>query len=262
MPKSFKLKIILGGAKNSGKTSFIEGDIINDTPIGVSFKPIECYANEGDSYKFVIWDLKDRERFRFLFPLFCRGACAGLLCFDVTDKGSFYELDNWIKLFRESAGYIPIILIGTKTDLENRKVTDEEIERFIEKNNLEYVFFTSIYEEEDQREEIFKCIVEKIDKDYPLHDFSLMVPKQFDDEDFKIFLNTFDKCPICKKENHFDSLKNFYFNKNDPETIILRENLLKLKESLEHTAKIPLNKISIGIPCCSCYKKVFNEKCY
>ena len=251
----------MGGAKGVGKTSFIDGDDGNDSPIGVSFKPIECYANQGDSYKFVVWDLKDRERFRFLFPLFCRGACAGLLCFDLSNKESFYELDRWIELFRESSGNIPIILIGTKNDLNKRAVSEEEINKLIKERELECVFFTSIYNENNTKEEIFKKVIQNVDKDYPLNDFSIISTQKILDEEFKKFLDIFDKCPICKRENHFESLKNFYFNKNNPDIIRLRESLLYLSEHSINFRKLPFNRISFGIPCCSCYKSIFNENC-
>ncbi|MFX0056678.1 MAG: Rab family GTPase [Candidatus Hodarchaeota archaeon] len=260
-PKSYKLKIILGGAKGVGKSSFIEGDGVNDSPIGVSFKPIECYANQGDSYKFVVWDLKDRERFRFLFPLFCRGACTGLLCFDVSNKQSFLELNRWVRLFRGSAGNIPIFLIGTKNDLDYKAVSEEEINKFIQEQNIECVFFTSIYDEDNKKEEIFKRVVQKIDEDYPLNDFTIISTQKVIDEEFKKFLDIFDKCPICKRENHFESLKNLYFNKNNPDIIRLRESLLYLIEQSINLNKLPLNRISFGIPCCSCYKTIFNENC-
>ncbi len=257
MPKSYKLKLILGGAKGSGKTSFINNNIENDTPIGVSFKPIECYANESDSYKFVIWDLKDRERFRFLFPLFCRGACAGLLCFDLSNRNSFLELKKWITLFRESAGNIPIVLIGTKHDLQ-RQVSDEELEKFIQQFHLEGVFFTSIYEENDKKIEIFKYIVEKLELDYPIENFTLFTPKQLDTEEFKNFINYFSRCPICKKENHFESLKNLYLSK-DPKVVDLKEQLVHLLCNLEVFNRKNLKNLSIGIPCCNCYKSIFEE---
>jgi GTPase SAR1 family protein len=260
-PKSYKLKIVLGGAKGVGKTSFINGDDASDSPIGVSFKPIECYANEGDSYKFVVWDLKDRERFRFLFPLFCRGACAGLLCFDLTDKNSFLELNRWINLFRGSVGDIPIILIGTKKDLNSNVISKGEIDTLIKNENLERVFFTSIYEENDSKEEIFKYVVQKIDEDYPLNDFTINTTQEIIDEEFKRFLDIFDRCPICKRENHFESLKNFYFNKNNTDIIKLRESLIHLIDKSINTKILPFNRISFGIPCCSCYKKIFNENC-
>ena len=71
MPGSYKLKLILGGLQDSGKTTFIKSDRNQNSSIGVSFESIECFVNEGDHYKFIVWDLKDKARFRFLFPYFC-----------------------------------------------------------------------------------------------------------------------------------------------------------------------------------------------
>ena len=96
MPKSYKLKLMLLGSSGSGKTSFISGHNNNDWPIGISFKIVECYANENDIYKFLIWDLKDRPRFHFMFKDFCRGAHAALLCFDLSDRNSYNALNFWI----------------------------------------------------------------------------------------------------------------------------------------------------------------------
>lgn len=259
LPKSYKLKLILGGAQGSGKTSFISNSTENDTPIGVSFKPIECYANESDSYKFVIWDLKDRPRFKFLFPLFCRGACAGLLCFDLSNRNSFLELERWIKIFRQSAGDIPIFLIGTKDDLE-RKISNRETEQLIQKYHLEGIYYTSIYKEEDKKVEIFKYIVEKIEPGYPLENFTLFTPKQLDTEEYKIFVRYFSICPICKRENHPESLKDFYISK-DPKMIKLREQLLYVLENLD-TINVDLKHLSIGMPCCNCYKNIFEKNYY
>lgn len=249
----------MGGAQNSGKTSFIDGDTLNDSPIGVSFKPIDCYANGSDNYKFIVWDLKDRKRFRFLFPFFCRGAFACLLCFDLTSRESFLELENWIKLFRENVGDIPIFLIGTKYDLENLKITKKEIREFVKENNLANFFFSSIYDEIDIKKEIFKSIVESIDPNYPLNNFSLFTHKDFDSEEFKDFVQFFSVCPICKKENHYESLKSIYIS-SDPELILLREQIFNAIEASRGLELNSRRSIKIGIPCCNCYKMLFNNK--
>ncbi|NHJ23081.1 MAG: hypothetical protein EAX89_00800 [Candidatus Lokiarchaeota archaeon] len=258
LPKQFKLKLVLGGAKGSGKTSFISGNYKEDTPIGVSFESIECYANQGDLYKFVIWDLKDKPRFEFLFPLFCRGACAGLLCFDINDQQSFYDLKRWIKLLRDVVVDIPIIIIGTKLDLGKEKVSDEEIDELLVSENLEDVFFVSRFNLPEKREEIFKRIVQIIDKDYYIREF--YIPNYIDDQEFKNLEHLFDHCPICKKKNHGSGeLRNIFFNRNNPFTMRFRESLLRLIDNIDILNIAYPNKISLGIPCCDCYKKIFNE---
>ncbi len=258
IPKSYKLKVILGGAENSGKTSFINGDNLNDSPIGVSFKTVECYANVSDNYKFIVWDLKDRERFRFLFHYFTRGACAALICFDLTDRNSFLELDGWISLFRENAGNIPIILIGTKYDLGKFEINNEEIHEYILEKNLLNVFFTSVYDDNNNKLEIFKSIVEAIDPNYPLNNFSLYTHRDFDSEEFKEFIQYFPVCPICKKENHHESLKSIYIS-NDPELIKLKEQIYNVIEASQSFNGYKRKKLKIGIPCCSCYKTLFKN---
>lgn len=250
--------MILGGAKNSGKTSFIDGDTLNDCPIGVSFKPIECYANGSDNYKFIVWDLKDRTRFWFLFPYFCRGACAGLLCFDMSDKNSFLELNNWIKLLRDHVGDIPIILIGTIENLEGIKVSREEINDYVRNNRLHKFYLSSLYDDNETKKEVFKSIVESIDPNYPLNNFSLFTPKDFDSEEFKEFVQYFSICPICKNENHYESLKSIYIS-NEPEMILLREQIYRALDSSQDFIFNRRSNLKIGIPCCNCYKKLFKN---
>jgi len=253
--KSFKLKLILGGTSGSGKTSFINGSNENDWPIGVSFKSVECYANENDSYKFLVWDLKDQPRFRFMFKDFCRGACAGLICFDLSNRSSFNELKRWIETVRKGAGDVPIILIGTKKDLDNREIKENEIIQFVEENHLETVFFTSIYEDQDSKEEIFEYLVRLIDPDYPLENFSI-IPRELEDEDFKKFLENFSTCPICKSQLHYETIKGIYFS-NDINSIQMRNKLLNLMDELYESENKHFQNIFIGIPCCRCYKKLF-----
>jgi small GTP-binding protein len=256
MPGSYKLKLVLGGSQNSGKTTFINSDRINNSPIGVSFESIECFVNEGDHFKFIVWDLKDSERFRFLFPYFCRGASAGLLCVDLSNKKSFLDLTRWITLFRESAEGIPIILIGTKADLAEREVTDEIINEFVATEGIEYAGHTSILNLDNKIDEVFKKLVQTLNPNIAIEYFH--VSKKEDDEDFKILEKVFDRCPICKKMNHHSAnLKMIYSNKTDPKTMGLRENLIRLVDNLD-IIKYGYSNISVGIPCCECYKEFFD----
>ena len=245
------------GPSGSGKTSFINGNTDNGWPIGVSFKSVECHANENDSYKFIVWDLKDRPQFHFIFKDFCRGAYAGLICFDLSNRGSFNELESWIDIVRRGAGDVPIILIGTKKDLDEKEVNDNEIAQFVKEKGLETVFFTSIYEEEDPKKEIFKYLVKLIEPDYPLEDFSIF-PRELEDAEFHDFLENFSTCPICNNKLHYESLKDIYFN-DDEKSLQTRENLFKLIDELIDAKNKHSFNILVGIPCCKCYKKIFPQ---
>ena len=257
MPGSYKLKLVLGGAQNSGKTTFINRYRNQNSSIGVSFESVECFVNEGDHFKFIIWDLKDSEKFRFLFPYFCRGASAGLLCVDLSDKKSFLDLTRWITLFRASAGNIPIILIGTKADLAIREVTDEIINEYVATEGINYAGESSILDLDSKIEEVFKKLVQTLNPNISIDYFH--VSKKEDDEEFKLLEKFFDQCPICKKMNHHSAnLKMIYSNKTDPNTMGLRENLVRLVDNLDIINFEYSNKISVGIPCCECYKELFD----
>jgi small GTP-binding protein len=251
MPKSYKLKLVIGGAAGSGKTSFLHGMPINDTPIGVSFKTIECFINDGDSYKFMIWDLKSSERFTFMYPSFCRGACAALLCYDLTDYESFKKLEWWMKIIRRHVGEIPVILIGTKLDLGPAVIDEAEIQDFMKRHEIVKNFPISIHDAniKDIKGAIFRALIQNIHPEIDIFDFSILFPME--DEAFVEFAEMFLMCPICFKENHIESLVRFFYSK-DPIDVLLRNNLNKLVDQL-----VNFNNLFVGIPCCKCYRKIF-----
>jgi len=258
MSKSYKLKLVLGGSPASSKNIVLDTYEDNGSPIGVSFKSVECRVNEEDSYRFIVWDLKDHKRFRFLFPVFCRGACAGLLCFDLSNKESFSDLHRWITLFKENVDEIPIILIGTKANLANREVSEEAINNLIANNeDLIYIEHTSILSVEENLEEIFKKLIKTLQPEHNLSQFRLTYNKE--DEQLTRLRNFFDRCPICKKRIHNNvGLKNMYRNIVDSDALRLKESLIRLVNNIEEIRFDYSNKISLGIPCCDCYKKIFD----
>lgn len=73
------------------------------------------------------------------------------------------------------------------------------------------------------------------------------------------FIKYYSNCPICKRENHRSYLISFYFNTN-PERIELKESLLDYLYIYKKRYEEGVNPVLIGIPCCHCYKKHFNEE--
>ena len=256
MAKSCIFKIILGGS--AGKTSFLNNRGFkhhnNDDyfHIGVNFKLIDCLVNNEDNYLLQIWDFKVLKDFQFLYPSFCKGAKGALLFFDVTDYNSFKELSFWIKTIRKIAGNIPIIIIGTKIDLGNRVVLENEISELMRRYNVNCVYYTSF--KENNQTIIFKHLIENIDHYSYIGEFSI-IASEFH-EDFEEFIRYFSDCGVCGRTLHSSYLKRFFYSRKH-ETIKLKNRLVDLIEESKDYDDIYYNEIRLGIPCCKCYKDIF-----
>ena len=148
--KVFKL-VVLGEAA-VGKTSIVrrycEGTFLDGykTTIGSDFYAKYLYLQDGTPIILSIWDLAGEGRFSFVLENFMRGAKGALLVFDLSRKRTFLKLADWLNLLQKSAGFIPLILIGNKSDLiDSRFVTADEARAFAESNGISY-FETSAKE--------------------------------------------------------------------------------------------------------------------
>jgi small GTP-binding protein len=143
-PNSFKIVVV--GASGVGKTAIVN-QLVNHTfkdagqpTIGVEFKAFNVQA-DNESVKLQIWDTAGQERFRSVSKAYFRGAVGAVLVFDVTQKPSFDELNNWIQdLNTLCATNALIILVGNKTDLaDERTVSETEAQETANRYNLEYI---------------------------------------------------------------------------------------------------------------------------
>ena len=124
----FIFKVLLLGNSNVGKSSlflrFVD-DIWNDTfvpTIGVDFK-IKTFDIDEKKIKMQIWDTAGQERFKNIIASYYRGAHGILLIYDVTDKDSFKNLNNWlIEIEKNASKNVLKVLIGNKSDLEDKRV--------------------------------------------------------------------------------------------------------------------------------------------
>jgi len=123
-------KIFVIGDNNSGKSSFIiryiSGFFLEAYTeywgIGFYSKIVNI---EGERVKIQMWDFKGSAQLRL--PQYSKEGNGIIIICDITNRSSLTRLPNWILLVREHIGDIPIILIGSKRDLEeNRAFSPEE----------------------------------------------------------------------------------------------------------------------------------------
>ena len=124
-PYKYIWKIVAGGMGGVGKTTlllrYLTHEFVGDTAltIGVNFHT-SVVEQQGEKVTLLLWDLGGQERFRFIQSSYIKGAVAVLLFFDIGRLKTLYELDDWIKLIRDNTSpAIPILLVGTKLDLED-----------------------------------------------------------------------------------------------------------------------------------------------
>ena len=137
---SFKLKVLVVGAANSGKYSFCSMCSNNFTHkfreiIGVDIFVRDESQEDGKKITYCFWNLSPREKFHHCYSKFFRGAIGALVFFDVSNRESYEEIKDWISRLKENIDGVPIFLIGNKIDLE-RKVTYEEAFQFANQENL------------------------------------------------------------------------------------------------------------------------------
>ncbi len=142
MPADYTFKVLMLGEASVGKTTlthkYIRGVFV-DNPrltIGVDFFSKKIRIDEK-KISLQIWDFGGEERFRFLLPTYTKGSNAAFFLYDITSKKSLDSIGDWLSIVRENAGAIPIILIGSKLDLEeHRQVSYEYAEKVSEKYAL------------------------------------------------------------------------------------------------------------------------------
>ncbi|MHA1292965.1 MAG: Rab family GTPase [Promethearchaeota archaeon] len=128
----YTFKVIMLGDASVGKTSltirYISGSFLEDLKltIGVDFySKTTMFKNK--KVKLQIWDFGGEARFRFLLSQYCKGANGAFFLYDITNSITLDHLPDWTNIIRENAGDIPIMLIGSKLDLDEfRAVSREE----------------------------------------------------------------------------------------------------------------------------------------
>ena len=88
-----------------------------------------------------IWDTAGQERFRAIARAYFRSAVGVILVFDLTDRKSFEDLNQWLNDVHSLCDPNAVVtLIGNKSDLTSQRViTAAEAENFAQLHQIQYL---------------------------------------------------------------------------------------------------------------------------
>ncbi len=146
----FNFKTVMIGEPGVGKSSIISRGVNNI--FSKDYKATLCFDHSWKNYKInnskiriQLWDTCGQEVYHSIIKNFYKSALCIFLVFAINNKESFNSLNFWINEIEDmSSEDIIIFLIGNKKDCENERVVSiDEINNFVEKNNINKYFETS-----------------------------------------------------------------------------------------------------------------------
>ena len=139
------LKLAIIGNSTVGKTTlrnvFLNVEFTEEllSTVGYNKEETKITLEDGNTIKLVIWDTAGQERFQSMALTALKNSQGIILVFDLTNRKSFEDLENWLKKINDCSDKACLILFGNKSDLEDRDVQKEEAEKFAKDHNIPYL---------------------------------------------------------------------------------------------------------------------------
>jgi len=134
--------LVLVGDGGTGKTTFVKRHLTGEfekkyiATLGVEVHPMGFFTNHGQ-IKFNVWDTAGQEKLGGLRDGYYIGGHCGIIMFDVCSRITYSNVPKWYKDLTRVCENIPIVLVGNKVDVKDRKVKAKQI-TFHRKKNLQY----------------------------------------------------------------------------------------------------------------------------
>jgi len=134
--------ISLGNA-SVGKTSIftrLSKDNFFDNQLGTAGLDTTIYyiKYKTKNYQLYFRDPAGQEKYKALTKNFLRNSDGVLFIFDISNKKTFDDLEEWFNFYKEENEKVIGLLIGNKCDLK-REVTEKEAEKFANDHGLKYL---------------------------------------------------------------------------------------------------------------------------
>lgn len=139
----FEFKCVFVGDGGVGKTTFIKRHETGEfekkyvPTLGVQVSELSFTTTHG-TIVFHIWDTAGQERFGGLREGYYLEASCAVIMFDVTSPKTYQSVSLWHRDLCRVSPNIPIVLVGNKIDVRDRKVPSKRV-TFHKKNNMKYI---------------------------------------------------------------------------------------------------------------------------
>ena len=137
-----EFKLVLVGDGGVGKTTFVKRHLTGEfekryiATLGVEVHPMPFFTSHGQVV-FNVWDTAGQEKLGGLRDGYYIGGNCGIIMFDVCSRITYSNVPKWYKDLTRVCEAIPIVLVGNKVDVRDRKVKAKQI-TFHRKKNLQY----------------------------------------------------------------------------------------------------------------------------
>lgn len=148
---SHTFKLVMVGDSGVGKSCLLEKfiDLSSNnafiSTIGVDVRT-HVIKLDGQTIKMQVWDTGGQERYRPVLATCYKNAFGVILVYDVTNKKTFANLQQWLIEVNEfSSSDLPKLLIGNKSDLDDRRQVEESTAaQFAAEKGMAYIETSAI----------------------------------------------------------------------------------------------------------------------
>ena len=175
-PKEFdNIKLLLLGDTNVGKTSiferFIKGTFteIKGASIGIDFET-KPFKYKNTNYTIDLYDTAGQERFRSITKVYYKNGEGYFIVFDLTNENSLNSIQYWIDSIKEHSQVSKYIILGNKDDLKGKKLSDEIINKLLNKlkqseNNKNIIYLKTSAKKNKNITKAFETMIDLIENE-------------------------------------------------------------------------------------------------
>ena len=166
---TYSVKFIIVGDSSVGKSNILLRfsrnifDPGHQATLGIEFANRHLLYNNTD-YLVQVWDTAGQENFRSVTRAYYKASAVAMVVYDISSDESFQHIKDWINDCKNLAPKtVQLVLIGNKSDLEEKRVISRERgEELADENQM--LFFETSALNGNGIEEAFQKSIEAIDQ--------------------------------------------------------------------------------------------------